>query len=108
LVLLTSAAAADRGSAPASAFSGWLSATARIKELSRALERELGLRVIGSYRAPDAKTRAADRDEFEEARRLGHHALNKKLTGLTLAEIRTRLGDLDRARLPNVAEAKTR
>jgi MobA/VirD2-like, nuclease domain len=131
----------------------------KLKELARALEREHGLRIVGSDRAPDAKTRAADRNEFEEARRLGiglkqirnaihdclhradngaafkaaldaaglvlaqgdkrdcfvvvdqaggHHALNKKLTGLTLAQIRTRLGDLDRARLPDVAQAKTR
>ena len=131
----------------------------KLKELSRALERELGLRIVSSDRAPDAKTRAADRNEFEEARRLGtglkqirnaihdclqradngaafkaaldaaglvlaqgdkrdcfvvvdqaggHHALNKKLTGLTLAQLRIRLGDLDRAQLPGVAEAKTR
>jgi hypothetical protein len=30
----------------------------------------------------------------------GHHALNKKLTGHTLAETRKRLGDIDRAQLP--------
>jgi MobA/VirD2-like, nuclease domain len=36
----------------------------------------------------------------------GQHALNKKLTGMTLAEIRTRLSDLDRARLPGVDQAK--
>ena len=34
----------------------------------------------------------------------GHHALNKKLTGLTLAEIRRRLADLDRAQLPDVGQ----
>ena len=38
----------------------------------------------------------------------GHHALNKKLTGLTLAQIRQRLGDLDRAKLPGVDQAKIR
>jgi 23S rRNA pseudoU1915 N3-methylase RlmH len=36
----------------------------------------------------------------------GHHALNKKLTGKTLAEIRTRLSDLDRSQLPTVDQAK--
>ena len=36
----------------------------------------------------------------------GQHALNKKLTGLTLAETRPRLGDLDRAQLPGVDQAK--
>ena len=100
-------------------------------------EKELGLKIVSSDPAPDAKTRTAGRDEFEEARRLGtdlkalrntifdcfqgaatgaafvaaldgaglmlaagdrcfvavdpaggHHALNKKLTGLTLAAIR--------------------
>jgi len=125
----------------------------------RALEQELGLRIVSSVRAPDAKTRAAGRNEFEEARRLGtdlkrirntisdclhradsgtafaaaldaaglvlaagdrrdcfvvvdqaggHHALNKKLTGLSLVEIRQRLHDLDRALLPDVTKAKAR
>ena len=36
----------------------------------------------------------------------GQHALNKKLTGKTLAEIRTRLSDLDRSQLPTVDQAK--
>jgi hypothetical protein len=36
----------------------------------------------------------------------GQHALNKKLTGLTLAETRARLSDLDRAQLPSVEKAK--
>ena len=36
----------------------------------------------------------------------GHHALNKKLTGHTLAEIRDRLADLDRAQLPSVEQAQ--
>lgn len=125
----------------------------KLKQLSRALEKELGLKIVSSDPAPDAKTRAAGRDEFEEARRLGidlkhirntifdcfqgaatgaafaaaldmaglmlaagercfvaidpaggHHALNKKLTGLTLAEIRRRFADL--AELPTVAEVQ--
>jgi hypothetical protein len=36
----------------------------------------------------------------------GQHALNKKLTGLTLAQTRDRLGDLDRSQLPSVDQAK--
>jgi hypothetical protein len=36
----------------------------------------------------------------------GQHALNKKLTGKTLAEIRQRLSDLDRAQLPSVEKAQ--
>jgi len=36
----------------------------------------------------------------------GKHALNKKLTGLTLKEIDARLGDLDRAQLPSVDQAQ--
>ena len=36
----------------------------------------------------------------------GHHALNKKLTGITLAAMRERMADLDRAQLPSVAEAQ--
>ena len=36
----------------------------------------------------------------------GQHALNKKLTGKTLEEIRTRLADLDRSTLPSVEQAK--
>jgi Relaxase/Mobilisation nuclease domain len=129
----------------------------KLKVLSRTLERELGLKIVSSNRAPDAKTRAAERNEFEEARRLGadlkairnlvfdcvhraasgtglaaaldaaglilargdrrdcliavdyaggHHALGKKLTGLTLTELRRRLGDFDRARLPSVDQAQ--
>ena len=35
----------------------------------------------------------------------GHHALNKKLTGMTLAETRDRLADLDRMQLPGVEQA---
>ncbi|MBV8401726.1 MAG: hypothetical protein JOZ17_23835 [Acetobacteraceae bacterium] len=35
----------------------------------------------------------------------GHHALNKKLTGMTLAETRDRLADLDRTQLPSVDQA---
>jgi hypothetical protein len=36
----------------------------------------------------------------------GQHALNKKLTGMTLAETRNRLADLDRSQLPGVEQAK--
>ena len=36
----------------------------------------------------------------------GHHALNKKLTGLTLAAMRERMSDLDRTQLPGVEQAK--
>jgi hypothetical protein len=40
------------------------------------------------------------------ARRLAQFALNKKLTGKTLAEIRQRLSDLDRSRLLGVEKAQ--
>jgi hypothetical protein len=131
----------------------------KLKELSREVEKDFALREVTSERAADAKTRATDRAEFEESRRLGtdlkevrnvihdclqhsdngralnaallaqgmvlangdrrdcfvvvdheggHHALNKRLTGLTLEEIRGRLSDLDRAALPSVEEAKER
>jgi hypothetical protein len=36
----------------------------------------------------------------------GHHALNKRLTGITLEEMRGRLSDLNRAALPSVEEAQ--
>jgi hypothetical protein len=36
----------------------------------------------------------------------GHHALNKKLTGQTLAGTRERLADLDRSQLPSVEQAQ--
>ena len=36
----------------------------------------------------------------------GQHALNKKLTGQTLAETRARLADLDRGQLPSVEQAQ--
>ena len=36
----------------------------------------------------------------------GKHTLNKKLTGMTLKEIAAKLGDLDRAQLPSVDQAK--
>ena len=36
----------------------------------------------------------------------GHHALNKKLTGVTLAETRQRFVDIDREQLPTVDQAK--
>ena len=130
-----------------------------LKELSRTLENELGLTRVRNERAADDKTRAPERGEFEESRRLktdlkairntildcihqsdngkalnaalgahglmlangdrrdcfvvvdqagGQHALNKRLTGMTLAEIRGRLGDIDRAQLPGVEEAQAR
>jgi hypothetical protein len=129
----------------------------KLKELCREIERDYGLRILGNQRQPGDLARAAGRDEFEEARRLGtdlkairsgildcfeksdngkalkaaledrglilangdrrdcfvvidgaggQHALNKKLTGLTLAETRARLADLDRAQLPGVEQAK--
>jgi hypothetical protein len=43
----------------------------KLKELSRELEREFGLTLVRNERAPDDKTQAADRQEFEQARRLG-------------------------------------
>jgi hypothetical protein len=130
-----------------------------LKEISRALEIQLGLQQVPNERAANDKTRAPQREEFEEARRLntdlkairtaihdclqqsdsgkalraaleanglmlangdrrdcfvvvdaagGQHALNKRLTGMTLAETRERLGDLDRAQLPGVEEARAR
>jgi len=36
----------------------------------------------------------------------GHHALNKKLTGMTLDALRERFADLDRSQLPSVEQAK--
>ena len=36
----------------------------------------------------------------------GHHTLNKRLTGMTLAAMRDRLSDLDRTALPGVNQAK--
>jgi Relaxase/Mobilisation nuclease domain len=36
----------------------------------------------------------------------GQHALNKKLTGLTLKDINARLSDLDKSQLPSVDQAK--
>ena len=126
-------------------------------EVSRYLEKQLGLRRIGNERQESDRARYAGRNEVDESRRLGtdvrairaaildcfeksdsgrafkaaleergmvlanadrrdgfmvidatggHHALNKKLTGLTLAETRARLSDLDRAQLPGVEKAK--
>ena len=131
----------------------------KLKELSRALEQQLGLKIVSSERQPGDRARAAGRGEFEESRRLdtdlktirttildcfetsdsgrafnaalaaaglmlaqgdkrdcfvvidaagGHHALNKKLTGLTFAQIRQRLGGPDLAQLPGVDQAQTR
>ncbi len=129
----------------------------RLKELSRECERDYGLTVVSSERQAGDRARAANRNEVEEARRLGtddrairnaildsfeksdngrsfaaaireqgmeiangdrrdcfvvidaaggHHALNKKLTGKTLADIRDRLSDLDRSILPTIDQAK--
>lgn len=129
----------------------------KLKEISRELEIELGLTRVSNERKPHDRARAADRNEFEESRRLGtdvkairtaildcfeksdsgkaftaaladqglmlangdrrdcfvvvnqaggHHALNKKLTGMTLVATRARLADLDRANLPSVDQAK--
>ncbi|MBV8401734.1 MAG: relaxase/mobilization nuclease domain-containing protein, partial [Acetobacteraceae bacterium] len=119
----------------------------KLVQLSRTLELEFGLRELTGERQPDDRAREADRNEYEESKRLGtdvrairngildclehadsgkafkaaleerslmlangdrrdcfvvideaggHHALNKKLTGMTLAETRDRLADLDR------------
>ena len=43
----------------------------KLKEISRALEDELGLMRVSSDRAPDNRTLAPGRNEFEQARRLG-------------------------------------
>ena len=130
-----------------------------LKEISRALEKQLGLQQVPNERAATDKTRAPGREEFEESRRLntdlkairniihdglqqsdsgkafnaaleanglmlangdrrdcfvvidaagGQHALNKRLTGMTLAETRDRLSDIDRTQLPSVEEAQAR
>jgi len=129
----------------------------KLKHLSRECEKDFGLQIVSNDRQPNDLARAADRNEFEEARRLdtdlkairsaildsfqksdngrsfaaaikaqgfviaqgdrrdclvvvdqegGHHALNKKLTGMTAAEIRQRLADLDRSQLPTVEQAQ--
>jgi Relaxase/Mobilisation nuclease domain len=127
----------------------------KCKEVCRELENELGLRRVSSER--ENKAAAPDRNEFEEARRLGtglkdtretirdcfercdngqsfkaaleeegfvlaqgdrrncfvvidqeggHHALNKKLTGMKLAEIRERLADINPEQLPSVEQGR--
>jgi Relaxase/Mobilisation nuclease domain len=43
----------------------------KLKEISRVLEDELGLMRVSSDRAPDNRTLAPGRNEFEQARRLG-------------------------------------
>jgi hypothetical protein len=129
----------------------------KLKHLARDIEKDFGLKIVSNERQPGDRARAADRNEFEESRRLdtdlkavrtgildcfeksdngksfaaaikahgweiapgdrrdsflvidqagGHHALNKKLTGKTLADIRDRLADLDRSQLPSVDQAK--
>jgi hypothetical protein len=126
----------------------------KLKHLSRDLEKKFGLQIVSNERKAGDRAKAADRNEFEESRRLGtdlkairnaildcleksdggrafdaairerggivangergfvvidpaggHHALNKRLTGMTLAEIRTRFADLDPAHLPTVDQA---
>ena len=42
----------------------------KMKEMSRELERDLGLTVVRNERDPEEKTRAAGRNEFEQSRRL--------------------------------------
>ena len=42
----------------------------KLKEISRELEEDLGLTRVSSERPPEAKTRAAMRNEFEQSRRL--------------------------------------
>jgi len=42
----------------------------RLKEISRACERDYGLTIVSSERKPGDRARAAGRDEFEESRRL--------------------------------------
>jgi hypothetical protein len=129
----------------------------RLKEVSRTCEKEFALREVSNHRQAHDRARVAERNEMEEARRLGtdvrvirtaildcfehsdngqafkaalderglmlangdrrdcfvvidgaggHHALNKKLTGQSLADIRARTADLDRAQLPSVEQAK--
>ena len=43
----------------------------RLKETCRSLEQEFGLRELDNHRQPHDRARAADRNEVEEARRLG-------------------------------------
>lgn len=129
----------------------------KLMGVCREYEMKFALREVSSERAADQKTRYADRNEFEESRRLdtdlksirntihdcfqhsdngkafnsalgaqgyvlakgdrrdgylvidtagGHHPLNKRLTGLTLADIRSRFSDLDAGILPSVDQAK--
>jgi len=129
----------------------------RLMEVARKCEIDFGLRQLDNERQPHDKARAAERKEYEEAKRLGvdaravrntilncleqsdggksfkaalderrlmlsngdkrdcfvvidqeggHHALNKKLTGMTLAQLRERFADLDRSELPSVEQAK--
>ncbi len=128
-----------------------------LRELCREQERAYALRKLDNERQPHDKARAAERNEYEESKRLGvdaravrntilnclehsdggksfkaaleeqglrlangdrrdcfvvidqeggHHALNKKLTGMTLGALRERLADLDRSELPGVEQAQ--
>jgi hypothetical protein len=129
----------------------------KLQLYAREVEQKYGLQILSNERRPGA--RRAERNEFEEGRRLGRtpeqihevrtaimqayhaadsgkafkaamqernwevaagdrncfvivdelggkHALNKKLTGMTLKEIDAKLGDLDRSSLPSVDQAK--
>jgi hypothetical protein len=126
----------------------------RLKEVSRELEKELGLTRVTSER--DGPVQSANRDEFEEARRLGvdikqvrqtirdcwehsdngasfraaladrnltlaqgdrrdfvvldHegglHALGKRILGVSAAQTRNRLSDINRDELPTIAQAR--
>lgn len=128
----------------------------KLKEISRELEKELGLTQVRNERDAAQRTQSPARNEFEQSRRLGtditavretirscwersdngksfeaalategyilahgdrrdfvvidpwggDHALGKRITGATAAETRERLGDVDRAHLPSVEEAK--
>jgi len=128
----------------------------KLKEISRQLEKELGLTQVCNERDPEQKTLAPGRNEFEQARRLGtdlkeirediracwgrsdngrsfeaalaergyilargdkrdfvvvdhaggDHALGKRITGVTAAETRARLSDIDKQQLPSVEHAK--
>lgn len=126
----------------------------RLKDVARQLERELDLTRVKNER--DGPVKAPDRDEFEQARRLGVdirqvrqtirecwdrsdcgrsfeaaladegmalakgdrrdyvvlddagglHALGKRIIGLSAAEIRARMADLDPRHLPAIEQAR--
>src|SRR5438270_837637 len=55
-------------------------------QLSRTLEREFGLRELSSERQPHDKSRAAERNEYEESKRLGVDARAVRTTILNCLE----------------------